>query len=343
MVPGRYCVSYWPSAWEAINKCSSFRILDDESKALIMEFYMTTEVKLPRTYTEIVDEIVRFTTLSKSEVEQKVWMQAQQPGWNVLQDVARFGVTPHINDKKMDQLYKEGDSFIFETLVFWAKPDRYQWSEQALERIQMYARTQNLHATDTSVLIFGDGTGSDSLYLAGHGFHVDYFDIPGSKTFEFAMKRFEAYGFLGKGINVVSDYPSCLHKGYDVVISFEVLEHVPDPLTTIQDIAATLKPGGIALITEDFGDIIPRLPTHLKTSAKYQGRTPFLFLKNRMMLSWYSQKTLFKPMEFVKKSKVSVRDWLTLMRDYHIRSTFLSRYFTKPARFIEKLPYFRMS
>ena len=47
-------------------------------------------MKLPLTYAAIVDEIVCFTSLSKEEVEHRVWMQALQPRWNVLKDVARF-------------------------------------------------------------------------------------------------------------------------------------------------------------------------------------------------------------------------------------------------------------
>ena len=303
---------------------------------------MTDTMKLPQTYAEIVDEIVCFTKLSKSDVEHKVWMQALQPGWNVLNDVARFKVTPHVNNKNMDQLYEEGDAFIFETLVFWAKPERYQWSEQALKRIHLYAAQKNLPAKNISILIFGDGTGNDSLYLAGQGFHVDYFDVPDSKTYQFAMNRFEKYGFLGQTIRVMPDYKSCFDREYDVVISFEVLEHIPQPLAAIRDIASVLKVGGIALITEDFGDIVARLPTHLKSNSKYVGQTPFLFLRNKMMLSWYNRQALFKPMEFVKKGKNSAGNWFSLMCDYNIRSSFLSRYFIKPARFIEKLAYFRI-
>lgn len=299
-------------------------------------------MKLPQTFTEIVEEIVQFTPMSREEVEYKVWMQALQPGWNVLHDVARFGVTPHLSNEKMDQLYEQGDGFIFETLVFWAKPERYPWTEQALERIKLYTTQRDLPDDNISILIFGDGTGNDSLYLASQGFKVDYFDIPGSKTFEFAMKRFDSYGFLDHSIQPLPDYQACFDREYDIVISFEVLEHIPQPITTIQDIALMLKIGGIALITEDFGDIIPRLPTHLKANSRYLGQTPFLFLKNKMLLSWYSRQTLFKPMEFVKMRKISSRDWFSLIRDYNVRSSFLARYSIKLARFVEKLAYVRV-
>ena len=303
---------------------------------------MTKNMKLPLTYTEIVDEIVQLTTLSREEVEHRVWMQALQPGWNVLQDVSRFGVTPHLSDENMDQLYEQGNGFIFETLVYWAKPERYHWTEQAFERIRLYASQRDLPENNVSILIFGDGTGNDSLYLASQGYQVDYFDVPGSKTYEFAMKRFDRYGFLGKSIRPLPNYHACLNREYDVVISFEVLEHIPQPVATIQDIASVLKIQGIALITEDFGDIIDRLPTHLKANSRYLGQTPFLFLKNKMLLSWYSQQTIFKPMEFVKIKNISAGDWFSLIHDFNVRSLFLSKYFVKLARFIEKLAYLKL-
>ncbi len=298
-------------------------------------------MQLPMTFNEIVDEIIRFTSLSRSEVERRVWMQAIEPGWNVLQDVARFGVTPFVDNERMAQLYEYGDGFIFETLVFWAKSDRHRWSEEALERVQLYASRAQRSNDDIRILIFGDGTGNDSLYFASNGFQVDYFDVPGSVTFDFALKRFDAYGYLGRSIRPVSDYRTCLNQKYDIVISFEVLEHLSQPLATIKDFFFMLQPGGIALITEDFGDIVHHLPTHLKTNLKYVGQTPFIFLKNKMLLSWYSNQTLFKPMEFVKLTTNSLDNWLALIGDYNIRSSFLARYSNNAARFIEKLAYIK--
>jgi 2-polyprenyl-3-methyl-5-hydroxy-6-metoxy-1,4-benzoquinol methylase len=303
---------------------------------------VANNMKLPLTYADIVDEIVEFTSLSREEVEQRVWMEALHPGSNVLRDASRFGITPHVSNEKMRQLYEQGDGFIFETLVFWAKPERYVWTEQAHERIRCYAAQRNVPAENISILIFGDGAGNDSLYLASKGFKVDYFDVPGSKTFEFAMKRIEKYGFLGRSVRALPDYRSCFKQEYDVVISFEVLEHIPEPLTLIRDMASVLKTGGIALITEDFGDIVREVPTHLKATSRYMGQTPFLFLKHNMLLSWYGRQPLFKPMEFVHVSKISIADRFSLFRDFNVRSAFLARYSIKLARFIEKLAYLRV-
>lgn len=300
-------------------------------------------MRLPETYAEVVDEIVRFTDLPRNEVEHRVWMQALEPGWNVLRDMERFQVIPHVDSENMTQLYRDGDGFIFETMVFWAKSDRRRWTEDALERIKKYVAQSGTPNHDICILIFGDGTGNDSLYLANHGFRVDYFDVPGSKTFDFAMKRFAAYGLLGGSIQPCSDYQSCLNQKYDIVISFEVLEHLPDPVATIRDISSMLKMGGIALITDDFGDITARLPTHLKSNSKFVGQTPFLFLKNNMLLSWYSRQTLFKPMEFTKLNTISRGTWLSLLRDHNVRSSYLAKYSTKVARFIEKLAYLKAS
>ncbi len=300
-------------------------------------------INLPITFHEIVSEIVQYTGLPQAEVEDRVWMQALEPGWNVIQDANRFGVKRFQFDEKMIRLYTDGDGFIFDSLVFWSKPSRRLWIQHALDRIQIYAERTSIPLENLKILMHGDGPGNDSLFLANNGLHIDYYDVPDSKTFNFALKRFQNSGCWERRIHPIYDYQECLHGQYDVVLSFEVLEHLPDPVAAIQDIHSALKIGGIAIITEDFGDLASYLPTHLRSSAKYFGAAPLLFLKNHMVLSWYSKHQLFKPYEFIKTQKVNARSWIALALDYHVRGLYLSKYFNQLTRCINKLPYFRLS
>ena len=124
-----------------------------------------------------------------------------------------------------------------------------------------------------------------------------------------------------------------------IVVCFEVLEHLPEPEQAIRDIATMVKPAGIALITEDFGDIAEHLPTHLKSTSSLAGTTPFLFLKSRMVLSLDSHRPPFKPVEFQKVDCVLAAHRWRLLRDRLVRGEFLRRYLCSVTRRLDKLAY----
>lgn len=272
-------------------------------------------IPLPLSYEAIVDEICKFAHLSVDDVRIRIWNEVLNLGWNVGRDVEFFGVTPHRHDQNLEKMYCEGDGFIFETMVYWARPGRQSWSKRALERLQRHSAAVGIGAAEMSILLLGDGVGNDAIFFAREGLTVDYFDVPGSKTYDFAVKRFEYYELLAESIRVLDDYRSCFERQYDAVISFEVLEHLQDPLSTIADIRNLLKVGGIALITEAFGAVHPCYPTHLECNSRLEGRTPFIFLRNGMVLSWYSLTPLFKPAEYVRVGKTRVRDYVRLLTD----------------------------
>jgi len=275
-----------------------------------------SDITIPVQFHEIVDEITRFSGLPQSVVEDRTWQEAIDFGSNVRNDVVRFEVTPHQFNDRMEELYRQGDGFIFETLVSWATPGRRKWIEQALERLRKFqARTE---CPSPRILMLGDGAGNDSLFLAKHGLCVDYFDFPGSKTYEFAVRRFGHRHLLNDRIRLVANYVDCLGGTYDVVICFEVLEHVPEPPKIIGDLREMLRPGGIALVTESFGAVRKDLPTHLRTNLRYEGRTPFVFLKNNMRLSWYSVDPSYKPVEFTRVPSVTAEMYLQLFEDRRV-------------------------
>jgi SAM-dependent methyltransferase len=166
---------------------------------------------------------------------------------------------------------------------------------------------------------------------------VDYYDIPHSRTFEYAAKRFKYYGILGKHLNIITEYNELFKKKYDVVMTHEMLEHHPDARKAIGDIAKLLKTGGIALVTEAFGAIGERWQTHLKSNLRYRGKTVFLFLKNDLLLIWYCANPLFKPIEFTKKDIGSAYKLLyriALLRDKKLLRELLAGYWQRGKRIL---------
>ena len=263
-------------------------------------------------FDQIADEITAFTGLPAEEVRLRLRNQMTGKG-NVPSDLARFGVTPHHYDEAMERLYRESYGFIFETLAFQAEPARRSWTVRALERMRRHAEKCGVKNGELKVLMLGDGTGGDSMALCAAGFNVDYFDIPGSKTFAFAIERFRHYGLIDNGVRIVHNYAECLTGDYDVVMSFELLEHLTDPLRSIKEIGIMLKRGGLALITEAFGVIGENNPTHLSCNYRFRRLTPYLFLKAGMVLTWYNRECLCKPMEFTKISGYRVAKYFPLM------------------------------
>jgi SAM-dependent methyltransferase len=57
--------------------------------------------------------------------------------------------------------------------------------------------------------------------------------------------------------------------GFDVVLCTEVLEHVPDPVAAIRELARVLKPGGRLLLSAPLGSHLHQEPYHF-----YGGYTP---------------------------------------------------------------------
>jgi SAM-dependent methyltransferase len=284
-------------------------------------------IELPSGFFDLVHEICSLTRLPQAEVERRVWAEALQTGHNVLEDVACFHVTPHVYSPEMEQLYREGDGFIFETLVFWMKPMRQKWTAAAMERLRLHATATGVPVSDLKILMLGDGTGSDALLLAKHGFRVVVFDVPGSKVMDFAIRRFRYHGVLGDQVRIEEQYPRCLDGGFDAVLSFEVLEHLNDPPSAIRDLRCMLKKGGIALITEAFGGIDPYLPTHLLANRRYFGHTAFLFCKHGMRLRWYNHEPCFKPMEFIYGEDTGIADSLKLLADRRVFQAWIAEHF----------------
>jgi SAM-dependent methyltransferase len=96
-----------------------------------------------------------------------------------------------------------------------------------------------------SVLEIGCGLGTDATNFARAG--ADYTGIELSeKSLELAKKRFEVFGlkgtfYLGNAEEIDTVLPA---KKYDLVYSFGVIHHTPNPRNVIQKVKNFVKPDG---------------------------------------------------------------------------------------------------
>jgi SAM-dependent methyltransferase len=119
------------------------------------------------------------------------------------------------------------------------------------------------------IICHGDGLGLDAAAFAEDRHEVTYFEYPGPS------ERFARLTFAeeGRDIDVVTDAES-LPRGVDVVTSFDVLEHVPDPRATVRELVHLLRrPGGLLLVHAPFYLIHRRYPTHLTSNRRHAGST----------------------------------------------------------------------
>jgi SAM-dependent methyltransferase len=63
-------------------------------------------------------------------------------------------------------------------------------------------------------------------------------------------------------------------EAFDVIICTEVLEHVPEPIKAVREIARILRPGGRLLLTAPLGSLLHQEPYHF-----YGGYTPHWYRK----------------------------------------------------------------
>lgn len=115
--------------------------------------------------------------------------------------------------------------------------------------------------TGMKCLDHGCGIASHSILLAEQVNEISILDVEGP-ALDFAVKRIQKRGHKIKAIySENSDLPEV---EFDVVISVEVLEHVPAPMKVLIDLHKTLKTGGLLYLR--YSTMIKNSSGHFKTS-----------------------------------------------------------------------------
>jgi 2-polyprenyl-3-methyl-5-hydroxy-6-metoxy-1,4-benzoquinol methylase len=170
---------------------------------------------------------------------------------------------------------------------FYAETDHYLWELLGWNGSPVYLpylrRVDRLAATwppsrHPRALDYGSGVGSAALRLAELGYRVTLADVPG-KTLAFAQARFARRGIPFDTIEVTDDVPHLPAAAWDVVVSFDVLEHLPSAAVIMGRLARSLVAGGGAAIVASFEGSEELWPHHLPGGrAQFAGARWELYL-----------------------------------------------------------------
>jgi 2-polyprenyl-3-methyl-5-hydroxy-6-metoxy-1,4-benzoquinol methylase len=160
----------------------------------------------------------------------------------------------------IDRFYTETDLYLWELLA-WNGGASYG---PYLRRLEELARTfppeRHPRALD-----YGCGVGTAALKLAELGYAVTIADVPG-RTLAFARERFRRRGVEADVLELARD--TRLPRGeWDVLVCFDVLEHVADPAAVAKALVDGLSVGGGAAIVAAFDTQGDEWPHHLPAGA----------------------------------------------------------------------------
>ena len=158
-------------------------------------------------------------------------------------------------------------------------------SSKLSERMMNFRRSQFQSVID----LVDDGAASVFELGCGEGDYLNVFSELGLET-----AGVEGSGNLSekardKGYNVTTGFltetvmPTSLTGGFDIVASFNFIEHLPDPLSSLRELAGFLRPGGVALLEVPNYDMI--LEHHLFNEFIPDHRSYFTQDTFSMMLS----------------------------------------------------------
>jgi 2-polyprenyl-3-methyl-5-hydroxy-6-metoxy-1,4-benzoquinol methylase len=196
--------------------------------------------------TELVEEAAEYLGIPVSEA----WQRHKDAGERFRQEWHEK-VGDSSDPDVLTTFYNSTETELFE-LIEWHATDPMHYRTLAV-------RDLALARPGRSYLDYGSGIGSDAVVFADAGFEVTLADIS-DILLGFAAFRCRRRGATPRIVDLkTSGLPQ---DAFDVVVCFDVLEHIPKPLPVVRRIARALRTGGIVAIHAPFGED-PVHPMHV--------------------------------------------------------------------------------
>ena len=121
-------------------------------------------------------------------------------------------------------------------------------------------------AEGKKVLEFGHGIGSSGIVFSKSGFDLTMGDVSPHLA-EFVKFRFDLRNLKAKLTNLITD--EIPENEFDIIVSFDVIEHIPDPTEELEKLHRALKKGGLLIMNIAFGydPMVPEHVLHNKTGV----------------------------------------------------------------------------
>lgn len=198
-----------------------------------------------------IAEISEFTGVSPGDIHNK-WQNSTEP---VAKEYKEFMKQDCHSQKDFYKISKEH--------IFYLT--RWHMTERRSFDVDTCTSVKNKYPNAKKVLDYGSGCGQNAIIFAENGYEVSMTDYDGY-TFDFAKFRSKK-----RGLNIkYYDIEKPIDDKFDIILAFEVLEHVPDEEfeNTIQLLRSLRSDDGKILTTTSFGTQNGMYPMHYEESPE---------------------------------------------------------------------------
>jgi len=208
-----------------------------------------TRLMAPRTgdlRSELVLEVSEYLGLSAADAQERL----RAGGDRFREEWDRRG--PNAADPAaLIDFYNESDAELFE-LAEWHASD-------VIHHRTLIVRDIALERRGRRYLDYGSGIGSDALAFAEAGFDITLADVS-DRLLGFAAWRCRRRGFRVHTIDLKRQ--PLPPASFDAAVCFDVLEHIPDPVKTVRQLARAMREHGVLAIHAPFAED-PDRPMHV--------------------------------------------------------------------------------